>query len=147
MENYPYLLATTSVETLRELKKSAGFSTVFQEINSHRFSFRVDERGLMMSKTLAMQDLNEFKILEYVRLARAVTEVCINRWMEIPVQPIPSQEKCAYCKENIDEGMLVRSCAVCKTPHHVDCFTLNGQCAVYGCNSARFVEPPVPVNA
>lgn len=145
IENHPYFLVTSSVQTLQDLKNSSGFSRIFQQVNSGRFSVRIDERGLRMSKTLSPQDLNEFSLLEYMRLARTLTDVCINRWMEIPVQAVPSQEKCAYCKESIEENVLVRCCAVCKTPHHSDCFALNGRCAVFGCNSDRFVEPPVAV--
>lgn len=41
---------------------------------------------------------------------------------------------CEYCQANIkDESFLVH-CLECNTPYHIECWTENGGCAVYGCN-------------
>ena len=55
---------------------------------------------------------------------------------------------CTVCGCKILEGP-VRSCPRCETPHHEDCWTYNGGCAVYACNPATkavLVAKPRPTS-
>ncbi|WP_406696565.1 RING finger protein [Singulisphaera sp. Ch08] len=45
---------------------------------------------------------------------------------------------CKVCGEAID-GPSVR-CAVCRTPHHRDCWEYVGTCSIYGCNGKHSVS-------
>lgn len=44
--------------------------------------------------------------------------------------------KCPICSEQIADQMVV--CPRCKTPHCLDCWEYNGQCATYACSETRF---------
>lgn len=44
--------------------------------------------------------------------------------------------KCPICSEQISQEMVV--CPRCKTPHCLDCWEYNGQCATYACQETRF---------
>jgi hypothetical protein len=59
--------------------------------------------------------------------------------------------RCPVCSTEGSGPRLVCSC--CETPHHVECATYNGGCAIYGCAGAprpSLLEPatalePVPI--
>lgn len=44
--------------------------------------------------------------------------------------------KCPICSETIVQEMVV--CPRCKTPHCLDCWEYNGQCATYACQETRY---------
>jgi|PlaIllAssembly_1097288.scaffolds.fasta_scaffold50802_2 hypothetical protein len=44
--------------------------------------------------------------------------------------------KCPVCSEE-EAGKLTQVCSLCRTPHHVECWSYNGGCAVYGCGNRR----------
>ena len=46
--------------------------------------------------------------------------------------------KCPICSEAIMHEMVV--CTRCKTPHCLDCWQYNGQCATFACSETRFVR-------
>jgi hypothetical protein len=48
--------------------------------------------------------------------------------------------KCPICSELISQEMVV--CPRCKTPHCLDCWEYNGQCATYACHETRFQRVP-----
>lgn len=49
-------------------------------------------------------------------------------------------EKCAYCKEVLVDAIDSIRCAKCSTLHHRECFSLNGKCTVFGCDSKSTTE-------
>ncbi len=62
---------------------------------------------------------------------------------------------CPYCRFDLEEGVSVIACPVCKAVHHDDCWEENGGCAVALCaggptraetpsEEAGQVEPPIP---
>ncbi len=51
---------------------------------------------------------------------------------------IVAEVKCPICSEEIKNDMVV--CARCKTPHCLDCWEYNGQCATFACSEARYVR-------
>ena len=51
---------------------------------------------------------------------------------------VVSDVKCPICSEEIIHDMVV--CTRCKTPHCLDCWQYNGQCATFACSETRFVR-------
>jgi hypothetical protein len=51
-----------------------------------------------------------------------------------------AEVKCPICSEQIVDEMVV--CPRCKTPHCLDCWEYNGQCATYACSETRFQRIP-----
>jgi len=51
---------------------------------------------------------------------------------------IVSDVKCPICSETITQNMVM--CNRCKTPHCLDCWQYNGQCATFACRETRFVQ-------
>ena len=51
---------------------------------------------------------------------------------------IVANVKCPICSEGILHDMVV--CARCKTPHCLDCWQYNGQCATFACSETRFIQ-------
>jgi hypothetical protein len=43
---------------------------------------------------------------------------------------------CPLCRESV-EGPTSTACPTCALPHHPDCWSWNGGCAVYACASRR----------
>ncbi|NLN77742.1 MAG: hypothetical protein GX141_02350 [Armatimonadetes bacterium] len=50
---------------------------------------------------------------------------------------------CPYCQSRIAEGSNVTVCPACKTPHHSECWSYNGGCTTFGCQSGPGYEGPV----
>ena len=46
--------------------------------------------------------------------------------------------QCPICSELIHQSMVI--CVRCKTPHCVDCWEYNGQCATFACGETRFLR-------
>lgn len=49
---------------------------------------------------------------------------------------IVADVKCPICSEEINQDMVV--CKRCKTPHCLDCWDYNGQCATFACSETRY---------
>ena len=48
---------------------------------------------------------------------------------------------CPVCGDDLGSNAVL--CRSCLTPHHLQCFTWNGRCSVYGCTEHRtFRAPP-----
>lgn len=48
--------------------------------------------------------------------------------------------KCPICSETIRHNLVV--CRRCQTPHCLDCWQYNGQCATFACNEIQFIHAP-----
>ena len=46
---------------------------------------------------------------------------------------------CPICSEAIEYMTVI--CLRCKTPHCLDCWEYNGQCATFACNEKRYIRP------
>ncbi len=51
---------------------------------------------------------------------------------------VVAEVKCPICSEVINQEMVV--CVRCKTPHCVDCWEYNGQCATFACHETRYIS-------
>ena len=145
LETLPYFPFAATRDSIAKLKARPGFGALFQRMNRFRFSVRFHPNGVTLFKWIDREDLNEAAFQEMLSLAEDVVRVCGEVELPIPVQPLESERKCAYCKESIEAEELVTHCSLCGTPHHNDCFEINGKCSVFGCDSRRTVETPLTV--
>ncbi|MBC8008774.1 MAG: hypothetical protein H7067_01595 [Burkholderiales bacterium] len=66
--------------------------------------------------------------------------------MSEPSSPTPSSDpaapsaSCPYCLAVIGPDEASDTCPECRAPHHNECWTENGGCAVYGCACVPVVE-------
>lgn len=145
LDRAPYVVLTSQASQIAELKDKQGYLPLMVQLGAGGFSVRFSRDGIKIWKSLRESDTNQFTLVNSIRLGVDLARICSQETLKIPVQPIISEQRCAYCKETIEETEPNISCASCQTPHHHDCFQLNGKCAVFGCNSTRAVDPLVPI--
>jgi hypothetical protein len=134
-----YLVGSNSAQMLETLQTRQGFLPLMQKLDEHGFSGRMGSQGIKLWKRILPDEISEFSFSAYIRLARDLAQISEAELIRIPVQQIDSEKRCAYCKELLGPGESVQYCQSCGTPHHKECFELNGsKCTVYGC------EQPVP---
>ena len=134
-----FLLGSNSLETLQTLERRSGFLPLMQELDDYGFSGRIGPEGIKISKCILPDEMNEFNVMTYIRLARDLAQITEAELIHIPVQKLASEKRCAYCKEMLGDKEAIQYCNWCGTPHHKECFELNGKCTVYGC------EQPLPL--
>ena len=138
VEGTHYLIGSRDSEILPTLIQRNGFVPLLRSLDASGFSGQISKYGLKMWKRIRPQELSDVSIMNYIRLARDLAHVWDTETVIIPVQPVSSDKRCAYCKELLGSVDPVQYCESCGTPHHRDCFELNGRCTVYGC------EKPIP---
>jgi Prokaryotic RING finger family 1 len=137
MDGLPYFAVGNNAEAVREFKSKQGAMSVLSELSTQGFSARFTNNELLLRKRFRRRDLNGQTFLRAIALADDLAQICSKPAIQIPIHTIESENRCAYCKEMIHEEDSVIQCSVCKTPHHSDCFALNGKCAVFGCASQQ----------
>jgi len=50
------------------------------------------------------------------------------------------EARCGVCQELCETQVVY--CRRCRTPHHLECWTYNGACSVYGCRETEYFYPP-----
>jgi hypothetical protein len=139
IEGTHYLIGSKTSELMSEWKNRNGFVPLMQKLDHAGFSGQTTQYGLKLWKTLHPADVNDVAIMSYIRLVQDLARLCDREEViNIPVQPLSSDKRCAYCKELLSQLEPAQYCQWCGTPHHQECFELNGKCTVYGC------ERPVP---
>lgn len=147
MENTPYFGMSSNPAEVLSWRKNTGFENLMESFSKYGFSLRMDRNGLVAWKTLRFEDVSELELMERVRKLRLLAELCSAPMVNIPVHEVQSEKHCAYCKEVMMDDQQAVQCVSCGTPHHNECFQLNGRCTVFGCNSTRSLEPDIAVNA
>ena len=137
VEGTHYLFGARDSQMLAGLRDRAGFVALMQKLHHSGFSGQIGQYGMKLWKTISADDLNDVRMMNLVRLAQDLVHLC-DPELIIPVQPLSSEKRCAYCKEDLSEIDPVQYCQFCGTPHHKECFELNGKCTVFGC------ERPAP---
>jgi hypothetical protein len=139
IEGTQYLIGSKDAELIEGWKNRNGFVPLMQGLNQAGFSGQTTRYGLKLWKTVHPAELNDLSLMSYIRLVQDVARFCDpEAVINIPVQPLFSEKRCAYCKELLSEQEQAQYCQWCGTPHHRECFELNGKCTVYGC------ERPIP---
>ena len=139
IEGTHYLVGSRNAERMAEWKGRNGFIPLMQKLDHAGFCGQTTQYGLKLWKTVQPSELNDVFLMSCIRLAQDLARMCDpESVINIPVQPLLSEKRCAYCKEMLSELEPAQYCQWCGTPHHQECFQLNGKCTVYGC------ERPVP---
>lgn len=120
-----------------ELKERPEFGRLFSRLSLEGYSMTLDSTGFKARKRLNRGDVSDIVLYEQLRLVRDFAILCA-RAAVIPLHAVNSTSRCAYCHEEAVDEII--QCAVCSTPHHRECFELNGRCSVFGCGSPRRTE-------
>lgn len=141
--NEPFFIRTNAPEKLEEIKRSPSLAPLLGQLSRYGFSVQANGNGVTLTRRISNRRMEDYPYLELLRLAQSLADVCSGAFAEMPLQEVSTDQHCAYCKESIGDGAPVTSCAVCRTPHHQECFHLNGGCSVFGCRSRQYIEPPL----
>ena len=128
---------------LAELKDRPEFVRLLERLSYEGYSVTLTGDAVRASKQITDREANDIAIFEQMRLLRDLARAC-GHIAPLPLQAAGSVTRCAYCHEEAPNAQDVIHCAVCATPHHQECFELNGKCSVFGCGSARPAEPLRP---
>ncbi len=135
-----YLLLSQNYSALDSIRDRPGFVPHLQSLNQAGLSGQMGPYGLKLWKRLSADDCNAAYLSEIIHTARDFAQTCDPEWVKIPVQPLFSEKRCAYCKESLEDSDSIQYCTTCGTPHHNECLKLNGRCSVYGCEQPPY-EP------
>ncbi|HET6266565.1 MAG TPA: RING finger protein [Acidobacteriota bacterium] len=138
----PYV-ASRDTEDLAGLKSNPDFWRLLSRLNEAHLSVNSDSQGVTLSRRVRNSEIEDLELSGMIELADSLAQFRNPLSAEIPVHAIDSQQRCAYCKESLDTKLPLIRCAACATPHHRECFELNGHCAVYGCTSRIPAKEPV----
>jgi hypothetical protein len=144
-DGLPYLVVSSSADSVAGLKEKTGFLSLITELSKYGLSVRFKDAEIVFRKRLRSRELNDRDFRAMIRLAEDFTQLCSKALIHIPVQPVESENRCAYCKEPMHDDASIIYCSVCGTPHHAECFQLNGKCSVFGCDSSRPVQTPLTI--
>ena len=133
LEGTQYLIGANSSGMLAGFQTRHGFLPLMQKLNDLGFSGQLGKYGMKLSKRIHADEVSDVALMSYIRLAQDLAQLSDPEFIHIPVQPLESEKHCAYCKEMLSETEPTQYCQSCGTPHHRECFELNGKCTVYGC--------------
>jgi hypothetical protein len=135
------LYSTQPEFAARMLNDAAKWQFEQLRVLAHTHQLRVSINGGEMTVSKAGY-LKDFPVLDdFVRLSLEL----FDQMMLVYAQGIDfvstdatvcDDVKCPICSESIVHEMVV--CPRCKTPHCLDCWEYNGQCATYACQETRF---------
>ncbi len=117
------------------LHRMAQLGGMLVSVNPERMLVQVDRNLGSSVDALAMA------VREALLLHDGLTEGVMRRLKQgISIVEDPEgtenqgeHQTCKVCLEPIGDGPIT-VCAVCKTPHHRDCWEFVGACSIYGCN-------------
>jgi hypothetical protein len=127
-------LLTGSVQwQLEQLRNLAGNSQV--HVSMQRGGLQISKPGYIKN----YQMLDDFvrhglDLFDQFMLTHAVG----IEFLHEDEASIVTDVKCPICSEEIKQDLVV--CQRCKTPHCLDCWQYNGQCATYACSETRYVR-------
>jgi len=126
-----------SIDNLQRLAPPGG---ILVSINPERLLVQVDRNLGQSSEALATMVREALVIHDGLqvgvaaRLSQGVSIVAVGPADTADAGP----PICKVCGEMIVEPEVV--CAVCRTPHHRDCWEFVGSCSIYGCKGKESVE-------
>ena len=124
-----------SVEWLQRLGPAGG---MLVSINPERLLVQIDRNLALVSADSLLSAVRHTLVLHDGLQAGVASRM--SQGIEIVSAGPASVEEsgppiCKVCGEPIEQPGVV--CAVCKTPHHRDCWDFVGACSIYGCSSKR----------
>jgi len=119
-----------------------GAKALLEKLGQDGFSIRFGSDGITASRSIRRRSTTEFEITDWMRKLDDLITICTA--VETgKIHPVESDQYCGYCKEQINQTDGIIYCASCSTPHHKECFQLNGKCTVFGCGSVRSTDEPI----
>lgn len=105
--------------------------------------FKIHHGRLTVQKPVKLKRQDElaefvqmvFELYDQAMLTQVVGIDFLDNGIAQPLEDVI----CKVCGDAIEHDMVC--CGRCKTPHHLDCWTYNGACSVYGCLETRYVSP------
>lgn len=127
------LLSSSVQWQLEELRQLAGSQHV--GLSLQRGSLQISKPGYLKDYQ-ALDDFvrHSLELFNQLMLTYAVG----IEFLHEDEATIVSDVKCPICSEQIKQDMVV--CERCKTPHCLDCWQYNGQCATFACAETRYVR-------
>lgn len=145
LNGLPYFPVGDGSQYAEELRNKPSAMNALSQLSALGFSARFSRTELTLRSRFRSNLLDERQIFRLIDLAEGLAQACAVPAIAIPVHSLESENRCAYCREVMHPEDTLTHCSICKTPHHADCFALNGKCAVFGCASSRTAETPVPI--
>lgn len=134
-----WLASNATREAIERLRKLSPPSGMLLSVNPERILVQVD-RNLAPQPEALLSAVAEALFL-HDRLLECVHRRVAQGIAIINAGPPPPEEAeaplCKICCGPIEDPRRRVVCAVCRTPHHDDCWEFNGGCSVYGCKGKQ----------
>ena len=114
-----------------------------RHLGNEQLHITINKGKLSISKPTYIKNQHQFD--DFVRYGlelydQMMLTECKGIEFVAPAEPTVIEEvTCPICSEPIEQQIVV--CVRCKTPHCLDCWQYNGQCATFACNETRYVYP------
>lgn len=118
---------------LRQLAHQVGQDGI--EIRLEQGKLTISQSGFI-KELQALDDFVRFGLELHHQFA--LKETSEIKFVEQDLATIIETVQCPICSELIRQSMVI--CVRCKTPHCVDCWEYNGQCATFACGETRFLR-------
>ena len=128
-------------EAISNLQSGVSDGGMLVSINPERLLVQIDRNlGLNTLKAAKLGGPEAALVLHDPRTDRGGIDDGVTQGIDIVDRPDgPDDDEgppvCKVCGQPITGGAVV-VCAVCRTPHHRDCWEYVGACSIYGCNGA-----------
>jgi len=145
LADLPYIASGDS-QDIDGFRNTPQGGRLLSRLNEARLSVNSNSEGITLSQRVRNSQIGDLDLSGMIELGNSFLQFRGSLAKEIPVHAVNSTQRCAYCKESLDTKLPLIHCAACATPHHRECFELNGHCAVYGCTSRIPAKEPVLVS-
>ncbi len=119
-----------------QIRQLSGLGNIHRiQVSLRRGTLRITKPGWMTSAE-ELGDFVRFGLELYDRMVLAECEGI--EFHNEDALSFVENVTCPICSETIEDQMVV--CLRCKTPHCMDCWQYNGQCATFACEEKRYVK-------
>lgn len=115
---------------------------LLHHLNNGQLSININKGKLVVSKPTFIKDFHQLD--DFVRFSLDMFDQLMlteSHGIEFVTRDEPTIVEdvvCPICSESIAYQTVV--CVRCKTPHCLDCWQYNGQCATFACNETRYIR-------
>lgn len=132
-EKFKELMTSPVCWQLEQLRRHHGTNQL--AVTCRRGEIYLRKPGVIVD-FLPLDDFVRFGLQLYDQMLLATSEGL--DFMNDNTAAVIDDVKCPICSEEIVHDMVV--CTRCKTPHCLDCWHYNGQCATFACGETRFLH-------
>lgn len=139
-------ITSNNVETAERILTPAvqwQIELLRKHLGNQQLNININRGKLCIAKPTFIKDENMFD--DFVRFSLSVydqmmlTECEGIAFVAESSMQVIEDATCPICSESIEHQIVM--CVRCKTPHCLDCWEYNGQCATFACNEVRCVTP------